>query len=172
MAMHLLDSTNHVLSGLKNVLHQIDNTQYNKMLDAMSDSTIGQHTRHTIEFFQCLLRQSGSGVINYDKRDHNQQMEENSHVALQALEQVLGDLAQMHTDRPLKLETTFSEEEDDYSLIDSSYYREWSYALEHAIHHMAIIKIGLKIMTPDINIPENFGVSPATIKYRQRQCAQ
>ena len=44
------------------------------------------------------------------------------------------------------------------------------YNLEHAIHHHALIKVGLKIMTK-IELPESFGVAPSTIQYR-KVCAQ
>jgi len=170
--MQLMKATTDVLSALKNILEQVDEVKYRQPVDALSNSTIGQHTRHTIEFFQCLLSQSASGIINYDKRSRNHLMEEHPAVGLQALQDVSAELTAMPSDKPLMLETTFSEKEDDYSLIPTSFHREWSYVLEHAIHHMAIIRIGLKLVAPAVKVPENFGVGPATVKYRQRQCAQ
>lgn len=169
--MQLLTATHDILSALKNFLEQMGEDAYCQPVDSLSHATIGQHTRHTIEFFQCLLSQRENGVVNYDKRSRNHLMEEHPAVALQALEQVAADFASLFSDKPLMLETTFSEKEDDFSLISTSLHREWSYVLEHAIHHMAIIKIGLRLMAPHVKVPENFGVSPATVKYRQRQCA-
>ena len=170
--MQLLNATKNIFSDLKSVLQQLDKEAYNKSVDTLSDSTIGQHTRHTIEFFQCLHDQGEQGVINYDKRSHDHLMEENPDIALQTLERIVSDYENMPGDKSLLLETTFNNSEDDYTLIRSSYYREWSYVLEHAIHHMAIIRIGLKAVAPAISIPDNFGIGSATIKFRQRQCAQ
>jgi hypothetical protein len=170
--MQLLHATREILSGLKTILEQIGNDAYGRRMEALSNSTIGEHVRHTIEFFQCLLNQSEGGVINYDKRSHDTLMEKNTVFALHAVEQILSDFSEIPADKPLLLEASFSESEDEYSRSSSSYYREWSYVLEHAIHHLAIIKIGLKMVAPEIKVPDNFGVGPATVKYRQRQCAQ
>jgi hypothetical protein len=170
--MQLLTATNDVLSELTNFLEQVEEAKYRQTVAALSNSTIGQHTRHTLEFFQCLVSQREKGVINYDKRSRNQLMEEHPSVALETVAQLPQAFEKAATDLPVLLETTFSEREDDYSLIPSSFHREWSYALEHAIHHMAIIKIGLKMIAPEVKVPDNFGVGPATVKYRQRQCAQ
>jgi hypothetical protein len=35
---------------------------------SLSSATIGEHTRHVIEMFQCLLNNYESGVVNYDER--------------------------------------------------------------------------------------------------------
>lgn len=169
--MQFLDATNDVFSGLTGFLQQIDYGRYNRPVEYLQRSTIGQHTRHTIEFFQCLLKQSGSGVVNYDKRERNNLMETHPAVALKVIEQIAADFANMPIEKSLILETSFSEREDDFSLVPSSFSREWSYVLEHAIHHMAIIKVGLKMVAPEIKVPDNFGVGPATVRYRQRQCA-
>ncbi len=169
--MHFSDATRDIFSGLTGFLQQIDYGRYNRTLVYLNGATIGQHTRHTIEFFQCLLKQSGSGVVNYDKRERNNLMEAHPAVALKVIEQAAADFANMPPDKPLLLEATFSQSEDDYSLVPSSFSREWSYVLEHAIHHMAIIRIGLGVIAPEIKVPDNFGVGPATVRYRQRQCA-
>jgi hypothetical protein len=50
--------------------------------------------------------------------------------------------------------------------VKSSYHREIVYNLEHAIHHMAIIKIGISQST-NVTLPDDFGVAPATIRHRK-----
>ena len=55
--------------------------------------------------------------------------------------------------------------------ISSSVGRELMYAYDHAIHHLAMIKIGMQIDFPMIEISKNLGVAPSTLKYR-KQCAQ
>jgi hypothetical protein len=55
---------------------------------------------------------------------------------------------------------------------NTSYNRELVYNLEHAIHHMAIMKIAVDNAFPQVQMPENFGVAYSTIRYQQQQCAQ
>lgn len=169
--MNLLSATHEIFSDLNKFLQQIDEGAYSSPLEFLSGSTIGQHTRHAIEFFECLLSQSGSGVINYDKRRRNHLMETDKAFALQVLDQLVSDFSAIDSNKQVALETTLSTSEDDYSLVPSSFNREWSYVLEHAIHHMAIIRMALKTIAPEVKVPDNFGVGPATVKHRQRQCA-
>ena len=54
--------------------------------------------------------------------------------------------------------------------IPSNYYREIAYNLEHTIHHMALIRVGINEVS-SVVLPTEFGVAYSTIKFRQ-QCAQ
>ena len=54
--------------------------------------------------------------------------------------------------------------------ISTNYFREIAYNLEHTIHHMALIRVGLRELG-DIPVDDSYGVASSTIKYRQ-QCAQ
>ena len=54
--------------------------------------------------------------------------------------------------------------------IKTNYYRELAYNLEHTIHHMALIRVGIAEVS-SLSVPENFGVAYSTLKFRER-CAQ
>ena len=54
--------------------------------------------------------------------------------------------------------------------IPSNYYRELAYNLEHTIHHMALIRVGITEVS-GIQLSDDFGVASSTVKYR-KQCAQ
>jgi hypothetical protein len=47
---------------------------------------------------------------------------------------------------------------------------EIAYNLEHTIHHMALIRVGLHELG-DITLDDSYGVAPSTLKYRKR-CVQ
>jgi len=68
------------------------------------------------------------------------------------------------------MEAAFDEDSQDPVHFDTNYYREVAYNLEHTIHHMALIKVGIREVS-DMEIPENFGVASSTIKFRSA-CAQ
>jgi hypothetical protein len=50
--------------------------------------------------------------------------------------------------------------------VSTNYYREVIYNLEHTIHHMALIRVGINELG-NIDLPKDFGVAPSTIKYKQ-----
>ena len=54
--------------------------------------------------------------------------------------------------------------------IDSNYYRELLYNLEHCIHHQALIKVAV-LKNENLKVDANFGVARSTIEYR-KQCVQ
>lgn len=54
--------------------------------------------------------------------------------------------------------------------VESNIGRELLYVTEHAVHHMAILKMGIVHSFCHIQFEENFGVAESTINYQQ--CAQ
>ena len=68
------------------------------------------------------------------------------------------------------LEALYNDDSNELTRFHTNYYREVAYNLEHTIHHMALIKVGICEFT-DILVPEGFGVAASTIKYR-KECAQ
>ena len=72
----------HILSQLTDLVAQIHESDFTKPSDQLSQSTIGQHLRHTLEFFICFESGYQHGVINYDKRAHDKQIERYKYIAL------------------------------------------------------------------------------------------
>lgn len=52
-------------------------------------------------------------------------------------------------------------------VYDSTIGRELMFVYDHAIHHLAMIKVGLRCHFPDVNANPDLGVSPSTLKFRQ-----
>lgn len=133
--------------------------------DALSKATIGEHTRHIIELYQCLLGGYIGGDINYDDRKRNQLYENDIPAAVTAIQDI-----QFNLEQPDKTLTVLCVAGESAICIQSNYYREVLYNLEHCIHHQALIKVALLSLT-DMQIADGFGVAPSTLQYRQ-QCAQ
>ena len=157
----------HTINELISLLKQIqENEVYDKPVISLSGATIGQHTRHIIELFQCLLHGYESGTVNYDRRKRDRLLETKSYRAIKALELIREELKQK-INRNLELEVELKGE---LIKLPSNYYRELYYNIEHCIHHEALIKVAL-IELKINEVPENFGVAPSTIQYRN-QCVQ
>lgn len=162
-----------VLDDLRCYLGSIEPVTYQGRLDLLSGSTIGQHTRHIIEFFSCLLEQSiesETPVISYASRRRDLRIESEPEYALQLVNEICEKLMDLHPDQPCLLDC--AEHGQDNLLVPSTIGRELIYTIEHTIHHLAIVKIALRATLPTLPLPEHFGVAPSTIRYRQESCAQ
>ncbi len=163
--MNLINEAQGVLEDAKQFLHQINQQDYIKAIPQLSNSTIGQHTRHFIEFFQCLIQQVPQQQINYCSRKRDLTIESCTNTALQVINDIQKELDHINLDQEIHLYTNSDSEQ----YIKTNVARELHYNIEHTIHHLAILKIGLKIQCPDICVSKTFGVAPSTIKHLQKQ---
>lgn len=161
----LIASITKTLNELLDLLSQISDTDYSCPCHQLSNATIGEHTRHSIEMFQCLENQYENGIVNYDIRKRDYLIQTNTDFAQKCILQILNQIEKPN--KSLKLQQIIDGEE---LLIDTNYNRELLYNLEHCIHHQALIKVAV-IQSETIKIDENFGVARSTIEYR-KQCAQ
>jgi hypothetical protein len=166
--MHLQLAVQNAFGQMTDVMDQLTNAQYTQYCVNLSGSTIGQHTRHIIEMYQCLLSGLQDGVVNYEARQRNILIESDKQFAARLLEEI--EKAVDQPNRSLRLYAGFDTANQEQVELDTNFYREIAYNLEHTIHHMALIKVGL-LEISGIAIPEGFGVASSTIKYR-RSCAQ
>jgi len=167
--MNIKTASETVLLQLSDVINQIKPTDYLTPIKSLSNSTLGQHIRHILEFFVCLEESSITHVVNYDNRHRDNQIEENPLFALTTVQRIIQFIKTSPADLDLKLEINYDLEGDDTLEIVSNFQRELVYNVEHAIHHMAIIKIGLVEITPYIKLPEGFGVAVSTLRFRKQQ---
>ncbi|MDW8849389.1 DinB family protein [Flavobacterium sp. MMLR14_040] len=161
----LIKSIHRSLDELINLLGQLSDHDYSKPCEALSNSSIGEHTRHILEMFQCLDKSYESGVLNYDQRERNIQIQTETDYAKQCIFEIKRGLKSEN--KILYLEHFI----DGLNMrIQTNYYRELLYNLEHCIHHQALIKVAV-LQYKNVMVNENFGVARSTIEYR-KQCVQ
>lgn len=157
------------LSQLKSVIDQLTDEEYTSTLDVFSGAHIGQHTRHILEFYSCVL--NGSKEICYDDRKRDLEIETSVEKTSRQIDFYIDKLNAVVSDQNISLRARISSDAQDH-IYQSTLSRELLYLYEHSIHHMAIIKIGLMLNFPKIEIPVNFGVADSTVRYKESQCAQ
>jgi hypothetical protein len=161
----LIPSINNSLDELIELLIQLSKEEYSEPCFELSGSSIGEHTRHIVEMFQCLVRNYDSAIVNYDKRDRNKQIQTNTHFAIQTILDVKNNISKEN--KNIELQQLIDGESIQ---IQSNYFRELLYNLEHCIHHQALIKVAI-LKSEKITVDSNFGVARSTIEYR-KQCVQ
>ena len=149
------------------ILQQLSDEDYSQPLDVFNGSTIGQHFRHILDFYNCVLKGAKNGELNYCHRDRSLSIEKNSEQAREAFIELQREIDKLSDDTPIKVVTDFHTEmtEDDV-IVNSSIGRELMYAYDHAIHHLAIIKIGIRQNFKSYEIDDNLGVAPSTVKHK------
>ncbi len=159
-------SATELLSQLKEIIRNCKEEDFSRQLPVLSNSTFGQHVRHTLEFFLCLFDAKNDGLINYDNRKHDKFIETDSTLAISVIESIQEFLSTQSEDFPVSFEANYTLREGELEKMPSSFNRELAYNIEHAIHHMALLKVAVKQSLNYIQIPENFGVATSTIRYQ------
>ncbi len=166
--MHLQQSIQKVFVQLTATLELLEKEQYAYAGKTLSNASIGQHVRHIIEMFTCLEAGYHSGIINYENRKRDVAIETDQAIAIDRLKKICQHLDKEN--KTLVMEGRYDEASEAPVFFDTNYYREIAYNLEHAIHHMALIKVGIREVSA-IDIPDSFGVAASTIKFRS-SCAR
>ena len=171
--MTIKDIAAQALQDARVYLGEIDPGIYGLPLDLLFGASIGQHTRHFVEFYQCLLDQASAGqTVNYALRARDLRIEEDPRFAEAMIGEICSRLPQLDEHQSCALACDDHASEIAGMTIKTNLGRELLYNIEHTIHHLAIIKIGLNAVAPGIRLPEHFGVAPSTIRHKQKTCAQ
>lgn len=163
----LINANKKVLSQLEGLVNNLEDSQFSTPQKEAFNASIGQHVRHILEFYTCLFQGLENGEVNYDARKRDKQIEDNRTYALQVLASITGQLNEVDTNIPLELSAELSTKGEAYTKLNTNYERELLYTLEHAIHHMAIIKIIVNLKYAGVELMKNFGVAFSTITFKE-----
>lgn len=167
-------STNQLLAAMDEVLAQgealltgFSDAQY-AQTDALRAS-VGAHYRHSLEHFKILLEAVNEFEIDYDRRARDTGLETDRLFALQVtrdFRHAARFLSTLSADRVIEARTKISYADSGSCSASSTIGREIMYAVSHAIHHYALI--GLICDMRKIPVPQDFGVAPSTIAYKEQ----
>lgn len=157
-----------IVNQINGILADIETQLYKKPLEMYNGSTIGQHFRHIYDFFRCLNHGVAQQVVDYAQRERDSRIEQDPRFALLAFQRELDALLTLEEQSLLAVRADFSTHADvarpEYP---SSVGREIAFVHDHAVHHLAMIKIGLQHEAPFLLKDQNFGVAASTLKFQQ-----
>lgn len=159
-------SSQTIFSQVITLLDMLSDSDYGLALPIFNGSTIGQHFRHILDFYNCVLIGAHHGELNYAHRDRSPSIEVNTSMAKAAFHKLQQDIIKLSDETQLKVHTDFHSEANTVDVIVcSSVGRELMYAYDHAVHHLAIIKIGIRENFNYQGLDESIGVAPSTIMH-------
>ncbi|MBL0741871.1 hypothetical protein [Chryseolinea lacunae] len=164
--MNLNQACSNILAQLTDLVSQLHEHDFVKPAETLSHSTVGQHLRHTLEFFICFENGFHQGIINYDKRAHDKLIESDKFIALNTIGRIKFFVDTLE-EKALRLEVGYDLEKEDFLTIETTATRELVYNIEHAVHHMAIMKIGVREIAPYVILAPDFGIAASTIRYKE-----
>jgi hypothetical protein len=167
--MEIKEACHSILDQVGGIIEQISEHDFVKPVQAFNGATIGQHFRHSIEFFQCLMNGYSSGEVSYDNRDHDKDLESNKILALDVINKIKLFIEHCDVNKPIALNVSYDPIISDEVAVSSNMAREITYNIEHIVHHMALVKIGIKEVCAYVSLPAEFGIAVSTIKYHRTQ---
>lgn len=154
-----------IIRQMTELLDTMNNEMYAQPLEIFKGSSIGQHFRHILDFYLCLIRGVHEGTVDYASRDRNPLAELDVHFIKQAFYKVAQNIDHFSEEAPVKVWGDFTTRTEQRPTLYSSIGRELMFAYDHAVHHLAMIKIGIATVAPNLNSDSSLGVAPSTIKH-------
>ncbi len=125
---------------------------------------VGAHLRHVVEHYEALIDGLRLGVVDYDGRPRDRQLETSPTLArdrLLGLRQVLGQWTPEMLDRPVQVLGQGGITGDFDFCVASSVGRELAFLASHAVHHFALLVEHLR--RHGVPVPAHFGKAPGTV---------
>lgn len=163
--MNCREGNQQIIRQITNLLDTISNQIYTQPLDVFKGVSIGQHFRHILDFYLCLIKGMEQGTVDYAGRDRNPRAESDVYFIKQAFCDIAQMIDRFSEETPVKVWGDFSAQAEHRPVVVSSIGRELMFAYDHAVHHLAMIKIGIAAAAPHVHLDHNLGIAPSTIKH-------
>ncbi|CAK2973989.1 DinB family protein [Vibrio crassostreae] len=132
-------------------------------------SSIGEHTRHTLDLFHALILKENA-TVDYNTRRRGHQVEYDRSIAVKEIHYVINWLERLDRndlEAPIMIQTEVSMDAQVFASLPSTLEREVTFAALHANHHYAMIKVITTYL--DIETCNTFGYAPTTSSYLREQ---
>lgn len=150
------------LDDLATLVHDMTDVDYASRPPSGLSGSVGAHVRHCVDHVHVILDRSSGDVLCFDHRRRGTRIEYSRAAAIAALAHCarrLRDEGRDLADRPLTLAADIDHSGRSVR-VATSFGRELLYALQHAIHHNAVIAMLLAMR--GARVPQRFGYAPST----------
>lgn len=148
------------------LIGSIGSDYYARLSVAESLGTIGSHYRHILDMYRCFIKGIGQGMIRYDQRERDKNIEKSAQAAIEESNRLISGLKETATsanpEDPIKIQRILRGNETVHLI--TSIGRELDVLTSHTVHHYAIIALILN--SHGIECRQDFGVAPSTLEYR------
>lgn len=158
------------LEELRQLLSGLPEDIFQRKVEKITESSIGQHLRHIIEFYQTIFKKKRD-MISYDDRERDKNLEENIEAAITEIDNLIAQLKTIKSDSKLIVRANYGTVINEILYLESTLFRELAYAMDHTVHHLAIVKIIITNCETDLKIDDKIGVASSTLRFR-KECAQ
>lgn len=160
-----------LLEQKRSILKLIKPEDYVKKDPSIFNASVGGHIRHSLDHYHAMISASennGSGVVNYDERARNTDIETNPQAALDQIDRLQRAIRTIDLDKSIFV--TFMGDEKTFKTykMKSTVERELSFVSHHAVHHLSTIKLIMNNLS--YKFPENspIGIALSTAKDMQK----
>jgi len=158
----LLQANVDALNEGEQLVGLLEAEQYTQGFQPAFESTIGAHFRHVLEHYRCFIKQMPGRVFCYDDRERDQALECDSEYAVNAIHQIVDQLAGI-SDHAFAQTYTLLDEQSP-GPVETKLQRELLFLQSHTVHHYAMIAAMTRAFG---NQPEaDFGIAIATRSYQ------
>lgn len=130
---------------------------------------IGPQMRHCLDHFRCLLTGLETGTIDYDDRERDALLENDSDLFLAALYEITAEMAGLagfSTKQPVEVIQIAAPNSSPVP-VGSTLERELLFLSSHTIHHLAL---AIEIAAGrGVSVPADLGVAFSTAAFLERQ---
>jgi hypothetical protein len=158
-----------ILNQGRDFLLAISDSDYLTRAKPHVSSSIGEHTRHTLDLFHALILKENE-IIDYNTRRRGHPVEFDRSIALKEIQYVINWLERLDHDdlqAPITIQTEVSMDAQVFANLPSTLEREITFAALHANHHYAMIKVITTFL--DVETCNTFGYAPTTSSYLREQ---
>ncbi len=150
----------------------LDSAHFTRTFSHCFNSSIGEHFRHILDHYQCLIdgldtRVNDQVMVDYDRRRRDAATEQDANRTMGWIEQIcsfLETISEIEVERlAVKMDSGSS---TDNQWLVSTLPRELQFLLSHTVHHYALIATMNAVA--GVETPADFGIAPSTLAHRRK----